>query len=68
YGTAGWISPGILKDGQVHAVWSYPRQKNNWKIKIKPFYSFTKKEFKIIEKKISYLLGDGKVTSFQIGC
>jgi hypothetical protein len=35
--TAGWISPVVLVDGRVVAVWSYALNKLRLRVEIKPF-------------------------------
>ncbi len=41
--TAGWISPVVLVDGRVEAVWSYKLSKQSMRVDIKPFETLTPK-------------------------
>jgi hypothetical protein len=44
--TAGWISPVVLVDGRVVAVWSYTLSKQRLKVEIKPFEKLAPKVLK----------------------
>jgi len=41
--TAGWISPVVLVDGRVEAVWSYTLSKGRMQVEIKPFETLAPK-------------------------
>lgn len=42
YRNQGWISPVILRDGQIIGTWSYTRRAKNWLLEIEPFERFSK--------------------------
>lgn len=42
YRNQGWISPVILRDGQIIGTWSYTRRAKNWLLEIEPFEKFSK--------------------------
>jgi hypothetical protein len=44
--TAGWISPVVLVDGRVEAVWSYTLSKERLRVEIKPFQTLAPKVLK----------------------
>jgi len=44
--TAGWISPVVLVDGRVEAVWSYTLSRRRMRVEIKPFVTLAPKVVK----------------------
>ena len=45
--TAGWISPVVLVDGRVEAVWSYSLIRRRMRVEIKPFVTLAPKVVKL---------------------
>lgn len=50
--TAGWISPVVLVDGRVVAVWSYTLGKQRLRVEIKPFEALAPKVLKQADARV----------------
>ncbi|HWK45773.1 MAG TPA: winged helix DNA-binding domain-containing protein [Stellaceae bacterium] len=57
YRVAGWISPVILREGEIIGVWSHERVAAGWSVSIAPFKALGPRQLGRIEKQLRRLAG-----------